>query len=132
MSSLTYLDHFCRGAIGKTFRSLLVLDVPSHCVEIVPIMLVPSGEKPNVALILCHAEFERRAHHLAGGLFEELSNNDASPPGSEIFQVLQYSKYRHFTLAHGNNCVGRKVFVRCLPPPILNCFNLEDLRRLKY
>ena len=84
----TYLHHFSCGAVwqeGFFVRSPLL----PESVGVVPVVLVPGGQKPNVALALSHTLLVRLAHDVSSRSLEKLPDDDADAALSQVVQVLQ-------------------------------------------
>ena len=85
--NLTHLYHVFGGAVGQE----LAAGGPK-AVHIVPVVGVPSGEEPDVALLLRHALLEGLTHDDAASALKELANDDTGTALLQVLQVLQAKK----------------------------------------
>ena len=84
--SAIYLNHFSGGAVWQEGLPARILP---EGVGVVPVVLVPCRQKPDISLSLGHSLLVRLANDVARRRLEELADDYAHSALSQVVQVLE-------------------------------------------
>ena len=85
-----HLDHLSCGTVGHVRQRAILLgyDLVPQGVNVVPVMLEPGWQEPDVALLLGHALLVGLAKDVPGRGLVEFTDQDPSAPLLQILEVL--------------------------------------------